>query len=115
MDLTNQSDIRIQAAYCLDCFKRICQRLQSAERLEDEDHCLELPEESLTDAMDRFKIWAGNIGALQSGRASLDYRLGHSDVRMEVLRLLKQLLGSLTECKSRISGTGLILTCQSPW
>lgn len=97
MDFTSHSDIRIQAARCLDFFMRICQRQQSTERLEDEDHRLELLEESFNDAMDRFKIWAGNIGALQSGRASLDYRLGHSDVRMEVLRLLKQLLGSLTE------------------
>jgi hypothetical protein len=100
MDLTSNSDIRVQAASCLIFFRKICQRLQSTERLEDEGHCLGLPEESFNDAMDRFKIWAGNIGALQSGRASLDYRLGHSDVRTEVLRLLKQLLGSLTDCES---------------
>lgn len=100
MDLARYSDIRVQAALCLDSFKKLCLRLQSAERLGDKEHCLELPDESLIDAMDRFKIWAGNIGALQSGRASLDYRLGHSDLSMEVLRLLKQLLGSLTECES---------------
>ena len=100
MELTSHSDIRIQSGRCLHSFKRICKGLQSTERLKDQDHCLDLPEESLTDAMGRFNIWAGNIGALQSGRASLDYRLGHSDVRTEVLRLLKQLLGSLTECES---------------
>ena len=104
MDVARSSNIRVQAALCLDSFKRLCQRLDSTERLDDVDHCLEVPNESIVDAMDRFKIWAGNIGALQSGRASLDDRLGHSDVRNEVLRLLKQLLGSLTDCRFSYPG-----------
>ena len=99
MDQSSSPNIRIRAALCLDSFKKICQRLESIERLEDKEHCLHVSDESLVDVFDRFKIWAGNIGALQGGRASLDYRLGHSDVKTEVLRLLKHLLASLTECE----------------
>jgi hypothetical protein len=46
----------------------------------------------------RFKIWAGNLGALQRGRSSLDARLRDSVVlRAAVLKFLGQLQDSLSK------------------
>jgi hypothetical protein len=46
----------------------------------------------------RFKIWAGNLGALQRGRGSLDARLRDSVVlRAAVLKFLEQLQDSLSK------------------
>ncbi|KAJ5689686.1 hypothetical protein N7462_004078 [Penicillium macrosclerotiorum] len=56
----------------------------------------------------RFKIWAGNLGALQRGRSSLDARLRDSIVlRAAVLKFLGQLQDSLS--KSAEITTGLRL------
>ncbi|KAL4739328.1 hypothetical protein BDV11DRAFT_170125, partial [Aspergillus similis] len=56
----------------------------------------------------RFKIWAGNLGALQRGRSSLDARLRDSVVlRAAVLKFLGQLQDSLS--KSAEITTGLRL------
>lgn len=47
----------------------------------------------------RFKIWCGNLGALQRGRSSLDVRLrGSSIMRDTVLKFLGQLEESLDQC-----------------
>ena len=46
----------------------------------------------------RFKIWCGNLGALQRGRSSLDVRLRDSTVMREtVLRFLGQLQDTLKQ------------------
>lgn len=52
----------------------------------------------------RFKVWCGNLGALQRGKSSLDVRLRGSTVMREtVLRFLSQLQVSLRQSKySRI-------------
>ncbi|KAJ5536372.1 hypothetical protein N7513_009558 [Penicillium frequentans] len=56
----------------------------------------------------RFKIWAGNLGALQRGRSSLDARLRDSVVlRAAVLKFLGQLQDTLS--KSAEITTGLRL------
>ncbi|PVH93753.1 hypothetical protein DM02DRAFT_540904 [Periconia macrospinosa] len=58
----------------------------------------------------RFKIWCGNLGALQRGRSSLDVRLRGSIVmRDTVMRFLGQLKESLD--KSTEITTGL----RTPW
>jgi len=47
---------------------------------------------SVNDQVARFKIWAGNIGAHQKGRSSLDYRLREaSHIRAQITRLLGDL------------------------
>ena len=46
-----------------------------------------------------FRIWTGNIGALQQGRASLDHRIQHSHVYDEVKRLLGQVALALLDCR----------------
>ncbi|KAH0559171.1 hypothetical protein GP486_004295 [Trichoglossum hirsutum] len=106
MDPTGDSTIADEVSRCLEPFKRICHSLNSTEpplSAEDDSHH-DLSSEAVTDSLSRFNVWIGNIGALQRGRSSLDYRLGHADVRLEVLRLLKQLLFSLSELWDIVSG-----------
>lgn len=51
---------------------------------------------ALRNQHDRFKIWSGNLGALQHGRASLDSRLRDSPLmRTTVGKLLGQLKATL--------------------
>ena len=51
--------------------------------------------ERLSDALGRFKLWAGNIGALHKGRSSLDARLGNSRIAQDTRTLLEELQESL--------------------
>ncbi|KAI1321528.1 hypothetical protein F5Y16DRAFT_68658 [Xylariaceae sp. FL0255] len=57
------------------------------------------------DLLVKFKLWAGNIGAHRVGRSSLDYRLRDStNLRTQVFRLLDDLITSLNEVLSILSG-----------
>jgi hypothetical protein len=56
-----------------------------------------------SDVFARFKIWTGNIGALQHGRASLDHRIQDTHVIVEVKRLLRQVALALLDCKPTVS------------
>ncbi|KAF2462402.1 hypothetical protein BDY21DRAFT_13759 [Lineolata rhizophorae] len=70
------------------------------------------PKDNLTvddvaDELDRFRLWAGNIGAAQSlpSRLSLDYRLRDSKtVAAQVLRLLDDLNDSLADACAIVRG-----------
>jgi hypothetical protein len=56
--------------------------------------------EFLQDQLVRFDIWSANIGALSSGRASLDYRLMyHETTRDMCMQLLDMLHRNLLSCK----------------
>ncbi|CAD6579307.1 MAG: hypothetical protein ASARMPREDX12_009124 [Alectoria sarmentosa] len=60
---------------------------------------------TVSDEFGRFKIWAGNIGALQEDSRSLDYRLREaSQVRDQVTKILQDLEFSLHECIAIVSG-----------
>ncbi|KAI0869699.1 hypothetical protein GGS24DRAFT_478076 [Hypoxylon argillaceum] len=64
----------------------------------------------IDDQLSKFKLWAGNIGAHRTGRRSLDYRLRDSShLQTQVLRLLDDLVTSLNEVHSILSGETL------PW
>lgn len=53
------------------------------------------------DELDRFKVWAANIGAHHRGQRSLDYRLRDaSHIRQRVLQFLSKLQSSLAEGKA---------------
>ena len=53
---------------------------------------------SLENEATRFKMWAGNLGAHQPGRSSLDYRLREaSHLQEQVVRLLQDVSESLQE------------------
>ncbi|KAL9084847.1 MAG: hypothetical protein Q9159_005010 [Coniocarpon cinnabarinum] len=48
-------------------------------------------QQTVSESLGRFKLWANNIGALQKGRSSLDSRLGASSLAKEVKTLLSEL------------------------
>jgi hypothetical protein len=82
---------------CLAIFDTLCQSVSSGSSY--------LPLEilrfsQLNDEKGRLKVWAGNIGALQRGPASLDDRLSNApDVSEQVKNVLIDLNASLTQCK----------------
>lgn len=56
----------------------------------------QLPNDVLVDLSGRFNVWAGNIGAGQQRRASLDYRLREADyIQQAVIRTLRYLTRSI--------------------
>lgn len=64
--------------------------------------------EALEDEFGRFRVWAGNLGALQKGHSSLDYRLRDSPLLSNnALKLLKELEENLSEALAVVSGTRL--------
>ena len=88
------STIAQQASSCLALFQRLLE-LQKEQELSKNG----VPEDAIIDAQARFRTWVENIGALQRGEASLDHRLRHADVRLAVLKLLKQLYVNLDDCQ----------------
>ncbi|TEA11541.1 hypothetical protein C8034_v007236 [Colletotrichum sidae] len=55
---------------------------------------------------DRFKIWAMNLGALQRGRASLDFRLLESSLtKSAILRFLNELKDTLLQSNEVVQGS----------
>ena len=82
---------------CSRSFKCLCKALDTPER----DHSLQIPLSSVVDEHGRFNVWAGNIGAHQLGRSSLDYRLREaSQMRGEVIKLLQYLRLTLDDGKA---------------
>jgi hypothetical protein len=54
--------------------------------------------DAFEDELGRFRVWAANVGALQKGHSSLDYRLREAPlVRDNVLKLLIELHECLQE------------------
>ncbi|KAK8199481.1 uncharacterized protein BKA78DRAFT_8318 [Phyllosticta capitalensis] len=59
----------------------------------------------VSDATDRFRIWAGNIGAHRKDRGSLDYRLRDaSHIQSGVLDLLNSLLNKTEKASAILQG-----------
>ena len=51
----------------------------------------------------RFRVWSGNIGAHQTGKGSLDYRLRNASyIKARVLRLLEDLAELLSDGENMI-------------
>lgn len=60
--------------------------------------------EALQDEVGRFRVWSGNLGALQKGHSSLDYRLRDSPLlSSNALKLLKELEENINEAFAIIS------------
>ncbi|PVI03472.1 hypothetical protein DM02DRAFT_652592 [Periconia macrospinosa] len=67
-----------------------------------------LDHDALQDEIGRFRVWCGNIGALQKGHSSLDYRLRDSPLlSSNVLKLLQELENNITAASQIISGARL--------
>lgn len=96
MEIDRGDTIAHRALQCLDLFQKLLRKQREAQKCLSQ---LDLPEDVMVDAQARFRTWVENIGALQRGKASLDDRLGHADIRAEVLRLLNQLSLSLIDCQ----------------
>lgn len=80
---------------CMKLFASICARSHTAPAKYSE----QMTPSMLEDEYDRFKMWSGNLGALQKGHASLDWRLCDAEVMstsiLDILTILeKDLSGS---------------------
>ena len=82
---------------CSTSFRRLYKALESAKS----DSRSQVSLACVTDQHGRFNVWAGNIGAYQHGRSSLDYRLREaSQIREEFVKVLKYLKETLDDGKS---------------
>jgi hypothetical protein len=67
-----------------------------------------LDREELEDEFGRFRVWSGNLGALQKGHSSLDYRLRDSPLlSSNALKFLQELEDNLNEAFAIVSGARL--------
>ncbi|KAF2115388.1 hypothetical protein BDV96DRAFT_687329 [Lophiotrema nucula] len=92
----NSQDIRSQAKECLANFVALLE-LRDDLDLVTESGSSTLHATMIEDQCARFKMWAGNIGALADGRASLDHRLRESE---ETKELMVEFLSTLSELLS---------------
>ena len=85
------------ASLSLDCERRFDELYEAIEATDAvSEFRPSLPD--LEDELGRFRLWAGNIGALKTGRASLDYRLRDAAyLSQNAKSLLEGLTESLTE------------------
>lgn len=68
----------------------------------------QLDQDSLEDEFGRFRVWSGNLGALQKGHSSLDYRLRDSPLLSgNALKFLEELTNNLNEALAIVSGARL--------
>lgn len=80
------SAIRLATAANVRAFQSLVHALSTS------DPSLALDLEALQDELGRLRVWCGNIGALQKGHSSLDYRLRDSPLlSSNVLKLLQEL------------------------
>ncbi|KAF5706134.1 wd40 repeat protein [Fusarium globosum] len=68
----------------------------------------QMPPSTIEIQLGKFRVWCGNLGALQTGYSSLDYRLRESALMYEnLLQLLQQLDIALGESTAVVSGERL--------
>ncbi|KAK8169920.1 hypothetical protein IWX90DRAFT_192809 [Phyllosticta citrichinensis] len=93
-----------QVRKCLDSFHELGRIVLSPSRNEAKN----LSAFEVSDAADRFRIWAGNIGAHRKDRGSLDYRLRDaSHIKDSVLDLLDALLNKMEKASAILRGERL--------
>ncbi|KAF1957486.1 hypothetical protein CC80DRAFT_443757 [Byssothecium circinans] len=96
------SAIRIATAANVRAFLNLTTAITTG----DSDHALDY--EALQDEIGRFRVWCGNIGALQKGHSSLDYRLRDSPLlSSNTLKLLAELKENLEAALDIVSGNRL--------
>jgi hypothetical protein len=70
--------------------------------------------EALEDEVGRFRVWSGNLGVLQKGHSSLDYRLRDSPLLSgNTLKLLEELSDNVNEAYAVVSGARLPYEAQT--
>lgn len=93
------SPIALHSTLCIDGFNQVCSLLQDPDR----ESQYGITYSKICDELGRFRIWAGNIGALQhvNVRSSLDYRLKDAPMlRDQISRLLVDLNAALVDGKA---------------
>jgi hypothetical protein len=86
---------------CLAALNSLLPSLEAA----GNEHKSLMPPQTLRNQRDRFKIWVGNLGALQEGRASLDFRLREAILMQSAVhKLLKQLDDTVKRSRSGRAG-----------
>ncbi|KAG8527158.1 uncharacterized protein KY384_008588 [Bacidia gigantensis] len=99
--LTSLADVSISDSVdkCVRAFKDIISLSQTSDGSFIEEVDISL----LEDYYGRFRVWAGNIGAHQTGKSSLEYRLrDDSEVREQVIKILQSLLSTLNTARETI-------------
>lgn len=109
MDSIAEDSIAGLAQTCLDSFKQL-----SAAVIKASDEYSDLvPPEKIEKEVGRLNIWCGNLGALQTGKSSLDSRLhGMAVVHTNVAKHLGGLDQTLIKSIEIVSGTRLPLEKQ---
>ncbi|TDZ25877.1 hypothetical protein Cob_v000281 [Colletotrichum orbiculare MAFF 240422] len=109
MDTPTSFPLLGAAQECLEAFHALIDSLEKP----DEKSGGNLTTSIVKVQRDRFKIWAMNLGALQRGRASLDFRLLESSLtKSAILRLLNELKDTLLQTRQR-SGPGVKTTARA--
>ncbi|KAI4192679.1 MAG: hypothetical protein LQ350_008597, partial [Teloschistes chrysophthalmus] len=71
----------------------------------NDEYSKQFSHDSLVDLIGRFNVWAGNIGAGQAGKASLDYRLQEASyIKAAIVQSLQYLAEAIQEAHSIIGG-----------
>ncbi|KAK8035834.1 hypothetical protein PG991_001907 [Apiospora marii] len=84
-----------QTTSCLELFSSLAKQLESG----PEEHRNKLPVAQVEDQAARLRVWASNLGALNTGHSALDHRLRDSTaIRTAIIRIL-----DMTESILRIS------------
>lgn len=80
---------------CLGIFNQLCQNIERSSTTGDET--ISLP--AIQHELGKLQIWAGDIGAQGTGRASLEHRLLESnDLYEAIVELLDELWDQLSKC-----------------
>ena len=84
------------AKLCLDSFTTLLSHVNDLPT--DHSFRRQIPFDGLYDQRGRFRIWCGNLGALQKGHGSLDYRLRESLIMQDAVSdMIKRLYNELRE------------------
>ncbi|KAF1947080.1 hypothetical protein EJ02DRAFT_450051 [Clathrospora elynae] len=98
------SSLRIATASNVRAFHNLSNVLNAS----DSKWANSIDGEALDDEVGRFRVWSGNLGALQKGHSSLDYRLRDSPLLSNnALKFLQELEDNLNEAYAIVSGARL--------
>lgn len=98
------SSLRLATAANVRAFQNLSNALASV----DAKWAESIDREAFEDEVGRFRVWSGNLGALQKGHSSLDYRLRDSPLlSSNALKFLNELEENLNEAFAITSGARL--------
>jgi len=104
------SPIALRAKNCVGLFEDLVELLRQPEHR----RAYGLSDAVVTDALGRFKIWAGNIGAFQGQdvKSSLDFRLRDTPkISTQILEILDDLAESLVDGRCSVLSPSSIEPC----